>query len=268
MIEFVGVKFRPTGKVYHFLTNNLDLKVGDQCIVETERGFGFGTVDIGKMILEEKLFSRPLKTVIRKATAEDYEILRENKVLERDAAEFCFKQALDRGLDIQLIDVECTFDRNRLTFYFISEGRIDFRELVKDLAQQYKTRIEMRQIGIRDEAKIIGGYGICGRPLCCTMFIKNFETVSIRMAKVQGVTLNPSKLSGICDRLKCCLAHEYDYYREMAKYMPKCGQMVHHPGEIRSYKVREVNYLDGTVVVDIGDGTTKKLYYRDLERVE
>jgi cell fate regulator YaaT (PSP1 superfamily) len=268
MIEFVGVKFRPTGKVYHFLSNNRDLQVGDHCIVETERGIGFGTIDMGKMMLDEKLFTRPLKSVVRKATEEDYQVLQENRQIEREAAEFCLKRSLDRGLEMQLVDVECTFDRSRLTFYFLAEGRIDFRELVKDLAQQYKTRIEMRQIGVRDETKVVGGYGICGRPLCCTTFIKNFETVSIRMAKVQGVTLNPSKLSGVCDRLKCCLAYEYDYYRDMAKYMPRCGQTVHYPGATDSYKVREVNYLDGTVVVELADGTKQKVSYRDLERVE
>ena len=207
MLEFVGVKFRPTGKVYHFLTNHIELEVGDDCIVQTERGTGFGTVDTGKMVMEETIFTRPLKSIIRKATAEDYASLEKNTVMEREAAKFCLKRVMDRGLDMQLIDVEYTFDRSRLTFYFIAEGRIDFRELVKDLAQKYKTRIEMRQIGVRDEAKIIGGYGVCGRPLCCTTFMKNFETVSIRMAKVQGLTLNPSKLSGICDRLKCCLTY-------------------------------------------------------------
>jgi len=267
MLEFVGVKFRPTGKVYHFLINNIELEVGDDCIVETERGFGFGTVDTGKMSMKNTLFTRPLKNVIRKASAEDYAMLEKNKVMETEAAEFCLKRVLDRGLDMHLIGVECTFDRRRLTFYFISEGRIDFRELVKDLAQKYKTRIEMRQIGVRDEAKIIGGYGVCGRPLCCTTFMRSFETVSIRMAKVQGLTLNPSKLSGICDRLKCCLAYEYDYYKQMAKYMPRRGQMVRHPNGAGSYRVREVNYLDGTVVVDFADGTKRKLYYRDLEKV-
>jgi cell fate regulator YaaT (PSP1 superfamily) len=267
MIEFVGVKFRPTGKVYHFLINNIDLEVGDQCVVETERGFGFGTVDTGRMMMEETVFARRLKNVIRKATPEDYAALRKNKTMEADAAKFCLKRVLERGLDIQLIDVECTFDRSRLTFYFISEGRIDFRELVKDLAQKYRTRIEMRQIGVRDEAKIVGGYGVCGRPLCCTTFMKNFETVSIKMAKVQGLTLNPSKLSGICDRLKCCLTYEYDYYKQMSKYMPKRGQMVRHSSGAGPYRVREVNYLDGTVVVDFVDGTKRKLSYRDLEKV-
>ena len=267
MLEFVGVKFRATGKVYHFLTNNIELKVGDDCIVETERGIGFGTVDTGKMVMEKMIFTRPLKRVIRKATAQDYAALEKNRIMEREAAKFCLKRVMDRGLDMQLIDVECTFDRSRVTFYFIAEGRVDFRELVKDLAQKYKTRIEMRQIGVRDEAKIIGGYGVCGRPLCCTTFMKNFETVSIRMAKVQGLTLNPSKLSGICDRLKCCLTYEYEYYRKMAKYMPRRGQMVRHPNGTGPYRVREVNYLDGTVVVDYADGTKRKLYYRDLEKV-
>ncbi len=267
MIEFVGIKFRPTGKIYNFLTNNIELEVGDHCIVETERGFGFGTVDTGKMVMDDTLFARPLKNVIRKATAEDYAVLQENSRMEAEAAEFCLKQALEKGLDMQLIEVECTFDRSRLTFYFISEGRIDFRELVKDLAQKYKTRIEMRQIGVRDETKIIGGFGVCGRPLCCTTFMKNFETVSIKMAKVQGLTLNPSKLSGICDRLKCCLTYEYDYYKQMAKYMPRRGQMVRYPNGAGPYRVREVNYLEGTVVVDFADGTKRKLYYRDLEKI-
>ena len=267
MIEFVGVKFRPTGKAYNFLTNQIALEVGDQCVVETERGFGFGTVDVGRMIMEDTFFARPLKNVIRKATPEDYVTLQENQIIEVEAKEFCLKRVLERGVDMQLVEVECTFDRSRLTFYFISEGRIDFRELVKDLAQQYKTRIEMRQIGVRDETKILGGYGICGRPLCCTTFMKNFETVSIKMAKVQGLALNPSKLSGTCDRLKCCLAYEYEYYKQMAKYMPKRGQMVRYPDGTGPYRVREVNYLDGTIVLDFADGTRRKVHYRDLEKV-
>lgn len=268
MIEFVGIKFRPTGKVYNFLTNNLALEIGDYCVVETERGFGFGEVDIGKMYLDENHFSRPLKNVLRKATDEDFAIVEENKLMEVDAADFCLKRVLDRGLEMQLVDVECTFDRSRLTFYFISEGRIDFRELVKDLAQKFRTRIEMRQIGVRDEAKLVGSYGVCGRPLCCTTFLRNFETVSIKMAKVQGLTLNPSKLSGICDRLKCCLTYEYDYYKQMAKYMPRRGQMVRDLDGNGPYRVCEVNYLDGTVVVDVNEGTKQKLYYRDLEKVK
>lgn len=268
MIEYVGVKFRPTGKVYNFLANNLDLEIGDPCIVETEKGHGFGIVDVGKMTMEEEYFSRSLKNVLRRATQEDYETFQNNKALERDAADFCLKRVLARGLNMQLVDVECTFDRSRLTFYFISEGRIDFRELVKDLAQKYRTRIEMRQIGVRDEAKLIGGFGVCGRPLCCTGFLRNFETVSIKMAKVQGLTLNPSKLSGVCDRLKCCLTYEYDYYRQMAKYLPRRGQMVRDLDGNGPFKVLEVSYLEGTVVVDAGDGTKQKLLYRDLEKIK
>ena len=268
MIEFVGVKFKPTGKVYNFLINNLDLDIGDHCVVETERGFGFGKVDHGRMCLDQSFFSRPLKNVLRKATPEDFGIVEENKEMEVNAADFCLKRVLDRGLDMQLVDVECTFDCSRLTFYFISEGRVDFRELVKDLAQKYRTRIEMRQIGVRDEAKLIGGYGVCGRPLCCTTFLRAFETVSIKMAKVQGLTLNPSKLSGVCDRLKCCLTYEYDYYRQMAKYMPRRGQMVHDRSGSGPYRVLEVNYLDETVVVGISQGIKQRMYYRDLEKVK
>lgn len=268
MIEIVGVKFRLTGKVYNFLANNIELNIGDQCVVETERGFGFGTVDIGKMSVDETLFSRPLKNVLRKATEEDFAIVEENKTMEVEAAEFCLKCVIDRGLDMQLVDVECTFDRSRVTFYFISEGRIDFRELVKDLAQKYRTRIEMRQIGVRDEAKLIGGYGVCGRPLCCTTFLKTFETVSIKMAKVQKLTLNPSKLSGVCDRLKCCLTYEYDYYKQMSKYMPRRGQMVRSLDGHGPFRVYEVNYLDGTVIVEWGEGSKRKLYFRDLEKVK
>ncbi len=268
MIEIVGVKFRATGKVYNFLANNLDLRTGDYCIVETERGHGFGMIDIGKMSLEESHFSRPLKNVLRKATPEDFAIVEENHAIESDAAHFCLKRVLVRSLEMQLINVECTFDRSRLTFYFIAEGRIDFRELVKDLAQKFRTRIEMRQIGVRDEAKLIGGFGVCGRPLCCTTYLRNFETVSIKMAKIQGLTLNPSKLSGVCDRLKCCLTYEYDYYRQMAKYLPRRGQMVYDLDGNGPYRVREVNYLDGSVVVDVSEGIKQKLCYRDLEKVK
>ncbi|PIE35059.1 stage 0 sporulation protein [candidate division KSB3 bacterium] len=268
MTEIVGVKFRTTGKVYNFLANDLTLRIGDRCVVETERGFGFGTVDIGKMCVNSTLFSRPLKRVLRKATPEDLEIVKENESIEKDAWKFCLKRVLVRRLEMQLVDVECTFDRNRLTFYFIAEGRIDFRELVKDLAQKFRTRIEMRQIGVRDEAKLIGGHGVCGRPLCCTTYLKNFETVSIRMAKVQGLTLNPSKLSGVCDRLKCCLTYEYDYYRQMSKYMPRRGQMVRDLDGNGPFRVRDVNYLDGTVLVELSDGTKEKLFYRDLQKVK
>ncbi|MBD3307959.1 stage 0 sporulation protein [candidate division KSB3 bacterium] len=268
MIEIVGVKFRTTGKVYNFLANSLDLAIGDYCVVETERGYGFGRVDVGKVYLDESYFSRPLKNILRKATDQDFAIVKDNEATEVDARQFCAKRVIERGLDMQLVDVECTFDRSRLTFYFISEGRIDFRELVKDLAQKYKTRIEMRQIGVRDEAKLIGGYGVCGAPLCCTTFMRNFETVSIKMAKVQGLTLNPSKLSGICDRLKCCLTYEYDYYKQMSKYMPRRGQMVRDLDGNGPYKVREVNYLEGTVVVELNDGTKQKLHYRDLQKVK
>jgi cell fate regulator YaaT (PSP1 superfamily) len=268
MIEFVGVKFRPTGKVYNFLINNIDLYVGDRCIVETERGIGFGTVDTGRKMMEESIFNRSLKKVIRKATEEDIATFRENVRLEIEAGQFCFKRVVERGLDMQIVNVEYTFDRSRMTFYFLSEGRVDFRELVKDLAQKYKTRIEMRQIGVRDEARLIGGFGVCGRPLCCTSFMRNFETVSIKMAKVQGLTLNPSKLSGICDRLKCCLTYEYEYYRQMVKYMPKRGQMVRCSNGAGPYRVREVNYLDGTVVIDIEEGTKRKVSFRDLQRVK
>ncbi len=271
MIEFVGVKFRPTGKVYNFLTNAIDLEVGDMCVVETERGIGFGIVDTGKKVMEDSIFARPLKQVLRKATDDDCDIFWENKKIEKEAAGFCLKRVVERSLEMQLVDVEYTFDHNRLTFYFISDGRIDFRELVKDLAQKYKTRIEMRQIGVRDEAKLIGGFGVCGRPLCCTSFMKNFETVSIKMAKVQGLTLNPSKLSGICDRLKCCLTYEYEFYRQMAKYMPRRGQAVRYcegVGPTGTFRVRDVNYLDGTVVIDLDDGTKESVSFRDLEKVK
>lgn len=271
MIEFVGVKFRPTGKVYNFLSNGLDLNVGDVCVVQTERGFGFGVVDTGKKTMDDSVFSRPLKQVVRIATEKDCETFWANKNTEKHAMTFCQKRVIDRGLEMQLVDVEYTFDRSRLTFYFISDGRIDFRELVKDLAQKYKTRIEMRQIGVRDEAKLIGGFGVCGRPLCCTSFMRSFETVSIKMAKVQGLTLNPSKLSGICDRLKCCLTYEYEFYRQMAKYMPRRGQKVRYcqgAGPTGTFRVRDVNYLDGTVVIDLEDGTRQAVSFRDLEKVK
>jgi cell fate regulator YaaT (PSP1 superfamily) len=269
MIEIVGVKFRPTGKVYNFLNNGLELEIGECCIVETERGEGFGKVDVGRMIVKAELYSlRPLKSVLRKATEEDFSTFRANKTLEIDAAEFCLRRVIDRGMEMQIVDVECTFDRSRLTFYFISEGRVDFRELVKDLAQKYRTRIEMRQIGVRDEAKLVGGFGVCGRPLCCTTFLRNFETVSIKMAKVQGLTLNPSKLSGLCDRLKCCLTYEFEFYKQMSKYMPRCGQMVQTLDGSGPFKVREVNFLNGTVVVEVERGVKQKMFYRDLEKVK
>ena len=247
MIEIVGVKFRPTGRVYNFLTNQLDLQIGDQCIVETERGFGFGEVDGGKICVDETHLSRPLKNVLRQATPEDLAIVEENHAIEIDAKQFCLKRITARQLDMQLVDVECTFDRNQLTFYFIAEGRIDFRELVRELAAVFRTRIELHQIGVRDEAKILGGIGPCGRTLCCSTFLGDFVPVSIKMAKDQGLSLNPAKISGLCGRLMCCLNYENDTYVSLRKAMPDYGQEVMTPEG--KGKVVELNVLSQVVKV-------------------
>ncbi|HWP98220.1 MAG TPA: stage 0 sporulation family protein [Syntrophomonadaceae bacterium] len=217
MAWVVGVRFKSAGKIYYFECDDFELANGDQVIVETARGIEFGHVAIGKREMDEAQLVLPLKKVLRKAREEDQEAYRKNKLKEREALEICKKKIIEHGLPMRLIDVEYTFDMGKIIFYFTAEGRVDFRELVKDLAGIFKTRIELRQIGVRDEAKMLGGLGTCGRELCCCSFLGEFEPVSIRMAKEQNLSLNPAKISGICGRLMCCLKYESELYESKVR---------------------------------------------------
>ncbi|SHK74949.1 Cell fate regulator YaaT, PSP1 superfamily (controls sporulation, competence, biofilm development) [Clostridium cavendishii DSM 21758] len=229
MIKVVGVRFKKAGKIYYFDPNNIEIKKGDNVIVETARGIEFGECVIGFKEIGEDEIVAPLKTVLRVATEEDIQKHEENKSKEKDAFEICLKKIQSHNLDMKLIDVEYTFDNNKVIFYFTADGRVDFRELVKDLATIFKTRIELRQIGVRDEAKMIGGIGPCGRALCCSTFLGDFASVSIKMAKEQNLSLNPTKISGICGRLMCCLNYEQNTYEDIRKRLPKVGSIVKTP---------------------------------------
>lgn len=226
MFVVIGVRFKKAGKIYYFDPDNIAVHAGDNVIVETVRGMEFGDVVVNpKKILESEIIS-PLKKVIRIATEEDKIKIAENRAQEEEAYRVCQEKVNLHQLDMKLVDVEFTFDNNKIIFYFTADGRIDFRELVKDLATIFKTRIELRQIGVRDEAKMIGGLGLCGRALCCGSFLGEFEPVSIKMAKEQNLSLNPTKISGICGRLMCCLKYEQDFYEKTRKKMPKVGKEV------------------------------------------
>ena len=226
MIKVIGVRFKKAGKIYYFSPADLNIEKGNYVIVETARGIEFGECVVGiKEIKEEEIVST-LKSVIRIADEKDINKHKENKDKEKKALDICLKKIQEHKLDMKLIDVEYTFDNNKVIFYFTADGRVDFRELVKDLATIFKTRIELRQIGVRDEAKMIGGLGPCGRPMCCSTFLGDFASVSIKMAKEQNLSLNPTKISGICGRLMCCLNYEQNTYEDIRKRLPKVGAIV------------------------------------------
>lgn len=247
MTEIIGVRFKSVGKVYYFAPGDLKLIMGDSVIVETARGVEFGTVVMeNKAVLDEEIIS-PLKSVIRKATDADRKVVQENSVKEKEAFKICLEKIEKHKMDIKLIDVEYTFDRNKILFYFTADGRVDFRELVKDLASVFKARIELRQIGVRDESKMLGGLGICGRALCCSSFLGEFQPVSIKMAKEQGLSLNPTKISGTCGRLMCCLKYEQNAYDDLYKITPRAGSIVNTP-QGRGM-VCEANVLTGNIKV-------------------
>ncbi len=229
MVTVVGVRFRPAGKIYYFDPDGLVIPVGKDVIVETARGIELGYVVISNREVPEEEIVAPLKKVIRIATEEDMEHHRENLEKEEKAFEICLQKIKEHKLEMKLIDVEYTFDNNKILFYFTADGRIDFRELVRDLAAIFRTRIELRQIGVRDETKMMGGIGLCGRILCCHKFLYDFQPVSIKMAKEQGLSLNPAKISGCCGRLMCCLKFEHEAYEEILKRMPKKGAIVQTP---------------------------------------
>jgi len=226
MIKVVGVRFRPEGKIYEFSCGHFVLKKCDKVIVVTEMGMSLGDVVCEPRKMDSEIPHRELKEVYRLATQEDIQQAERNLDIEKDSYKYCHECIQKRSLSMNLVSVEALFDLSKIIFYFTAEGRIDFRELVKDLVQRLHTRIEMRQIGVRNQAKMVGGIGNCGRELCCTQFIKHFDPVSVKMAKEQNLSLNPAKISGACGRLMCCLAYEYDQYMEVKKNLPKCGQLV------------------------------------------
>ena len=248
MKEIVGVRFKSVGKIYYFSPGDLRLTVGDRVIVETVRGVECGEVVIANRQIEDNQLNTPLKPIIRAATEQDMQVLAKNKEKEKDAFRICEEKIAFRKLKMNLVDVECTFDNNKLLFYFTAENRVDFRELVKDLAAVFRTRIELRQIGVRDEAKILGGLGICGREFCCKSYMGDFQPVSIKMAKEQGLSLNPTKISGTCGRLMCCLKNEHNVYEELLKITPKVGALVVTP-EGDKGRVEDVNLITGKLSV-------------------
>ena len=226
MTRVIGVRFRPAGKIYYFAPGKFHIRQGDKVIVETARGIEFGTVVTGPKEVKDEEVMQPLKSVIRIATEEDKRAEEKNREKEKEAFEICLEKIRKHNLDMKLINAEYTFDNNKVLFYFRADGRIDFRELVKDLAAVFRTRIELRQIGVRDETKIRGGIGICGRPLCCHTYLSEFAPVSIKMAKEQNLSLNPTKISGVCGRLMCCLTNEEETYEELNSRLPAIGDTV------------------------------------------
>ena len=229
MIETVGIRFKEGGKIYDFDADGMKFNKGDYAIVETVRGMECGLVAKANHGTNEDDITKPLKKVIRVATEKDIKDLEENKVKEKEAFKICEEKIEAHGLEMNLVDVEYTFDRSKILFYFTADGRVDFRELVKDLASVFRTRIELRQIGVRDESRMVGGFGICGRPFCCNTFLNDFQPVSIKMAKEQGLSLNPTKISGTCGRLMCCLKYEQDTYEHLLRVTPKVGAIVDTP---------------------------------------
>ncbi len=226
MVTVVGVRFKKAGKIYYFDPDNIEIEKGQNAVVETARGIEFGEIVVGPKEISEEDIVAPLKKVLRIATPEDELENNQNIEKEKDAFEICLEKIVQHELDMKLIDVEYTFDNNKVIFYFTADGRVDFRELVKDLAAIFKTRIELRQIGVRDEAKMIGGLGPCGKSLCCATWLGDFEPVSIKMAKEQSLSLNPSKISGICGRLMCCLKYEHEMYQSLRENLPEVGEKI------------------------------------------
>ena len=261
MIKVIGIRFHGNGKVYYFDPKDMPLKDGQHVIVETAQGQEYGSVVLYPREVAEERVTLPLRPVIRLATEEDTQREMENREKEDEAYRICFKKIEEHGLDMKLIKAEYTFDRKKILFYFTHEGRVDFRELVKDLASVFKTRIELRQVGVRDETKLLGGIGTCGRPLCCSTFLSDFSSVSIKMAKEQNLSLNPTKISGACGRLMCCLKNEQETYEYLNKNLPGAGDVVRIKGEgnmdegVRIGEVLTVNVLrqSARVLIEVGD---------------
>ena len=254
MTKVIGVRFRNVGKIYYFSPQDLEIKAGEHVIVETARGVEYGSVVLPPREVSDEKVVQPLKEVIRIATPQDDKKEEANRKREKEAFQICLKKIREHNLEMKLIDVEYTFDNNKILFYFTADGRIDFRELVKDLAAIFKTRIELRQIGVRDETKILGGIGICGRPLCCHTYLSEFVPVSIKMAKEQNLSLNPTKISGVCGRLMCCLKNEEETYEELNRKLPNPGDRGTTPEGLKG-EVQSVNVLRQyvKVIVDVED---------------
>lgn len=267
MIKVIGVRFRTAGKIYFFDPLNFDVKRGDHVIVETARGIEYGTVVGDPKEVEDEKVVAPLKPVLRVANQRDIEQEAANKIKEKEAFKICLEKIKKHKLEMKLIDAEYTFDNNKILFYFTADGRIDFRELVKDLAVIFKTRIELRQIGVRDETKILGGIGICGRPLCCHTYLSEFVPVSIKMAKEQNLSLNPTKISGVCGRLMCCLKNEEETYEELNRRLPGIGDYVTTEDGLKG-EVQSVNVLRQLVKVVVEEGDEKEIKEYPVEQLQ
>ncbi|MCI6497940.1 MAG: stage 0 sporulation family protein [Lachnospiraceae bacterium] len=267
MVNVIGVRFRKAGKIYFFSLAGIEVEEGQHVIVETARGVEYGRVVLGSRDVEEDKIVQPLKSIIRVATPEDDEIDAKNREKEKKAAVICAEKIRKHGLEMKLIDTEYTFDNNKVLFYFTADGRIDFRELVKDLASVFKTRIELRQIGVRDETKALGGYSICGRPLCCNTYLSDFVPVSIKMAKEQNLSLNPTKISGVCGRLMCCLKNEEETYEELNKNLPGIGDYVTTDDGLKG-EVHSVSVLRQLVKVIVETGDVKEIREYKVEQLK
>ena len=267
MTKVIGVRFRTAGKIYFFDPLAFQINRGDHVIVETARGIEFGTVVSGVTEVDDSKVVQPLKPVIRIATQHDLEQEADNRRKEKEAYKICMEKIHKHELDMKLIDAEYTFDNNKVLFYFTADGRIDFRELVKDLAGVFRTRIELRQIGVRDETKIVGGIGICGRPLCCHSYLSDFVPVSIKMAKEQNLSLNPTKISGVCGRLMCCLKNEEETYEELNRRLPNIGDYVTTEDGLKG-EVQSVNVLRQLVKVVVDEGDEKEIKEYPVEKLQ
>ncbi|MCM1131840.1 MAG: stage 0 sporulation family protein [Ruminococcus flavefaciens] len=261
MKEIVGIRFKKGGKVYYFSPEGINFKVGESAVVDTVRGTECGEVVIANREIDDNALASPLKPIVRKADGKDLKAVARNRLREKDAFNICEEKIKLRGLDMSLVDVECTFDNSKMLFYFTAENRIDFRELVKDLAAVFRTRIELRQIGVRDEAKVVGGLGICGREICCKSYMGDFAPVSIKMAKEQSLSLNPTKISGTCGRLMCCLKNEQKAYDDLLKITPREGALVLTPDK-KNGKVVDVNLISGQLRVKVDDSEVPVTYNR------
>ncbi len=266
MVNVIGVRFENAGKLYFFDPGELWPTPGDYVLVETSRGIEFGEVVTGIKEIDDSTLQSPLKPVVRIASAEDLQHFKDNKAAEKEAYQVCQRKISEHKLDMKLVSVEYTFDNSKILFYFTANGRVDFRSLVKDLAGVFKTRIELRQIGVRDEAKMLGGLGVCGRPICCGTFLGDFQPVSIKMAKEQNLSLNPTKISGVCGRLMCCLKYEQDQYEQIRKKMPKVGKEVITPDG--PGVVWDLNVIKETVRVRIQKGDSSELKDFPMDEVQ
>lgn len=266
LTEVIGVRFKSVGKIYYFSPDGKPIKLGDNVLVETARGVECGEVVLAPREIDDSSIVAPLKPVMRIATEEDLKTAQSNRRKEEEAFQICEEKIAKHGLKMKLVDVECTFDNNKLLFYFTAENRVDFRELVKDLAAVFRTRIELRQIGVRDEAKMLGGIGVCGQPYCCSRFLGEFQPVSIKMAKEQGLSLNPTKISGACGRLMCCLKYEQDSYTELLRSTPKVGAIV--KTSDGKGTVEDVNLLTGKLRVKLESEAVITVDKKDVQVIK